>query len=137
VIRSFPAKPDALGSIRLFVRSEATGATLGRHRAEELSLAVSEACANVIRHTETEKIRLACRVDGESMVVEVVDNGVFKDRLTVPELEPGGRGILLMTAFVDELAITEGTPARPGTVVRLVKHKEDGARARKRAGNGG
>jgi anti-sigma regulatory factor (Ser/Thr protein kinase) len=137
VIRRFPAKPDALGAIRRFVRAKATEATLGLERAEELALAVSEAAANTIRHTESDEIRLTCRADGDSMVVEVVDNGVFKDRLPVPELEPGGRGILLMTAFVDELAIREGTPARPGTVVRLVKHKRDGAPARGMTGNGG
>jgi serine/threonine-protein kinase RsbW len=123
VIRRFPAEPAALGEIRRFVRSEATEATLGPDRAEELTLAVSEACANVIRHTETDEIRLAYEVDDSCMVVEVADEGVFQDRLPVPEVEPGGRGILLMTAFVDEVAIREGTASRPGTVVRLVKCK--------------
>jgi hypothetical protein len=50
----------------------------------------------------------------------------FKDRLPIPELEYGGRGILLMAAFVDEVAIREGTRNSPGTRVRLVKCK-DGA----------
>jgi anti-sigma regulatory factor (Ser/Thr protein kinase) len=49
---------------------------------------------------------------------------VFRDRLPVPELEAtSGRGILLMTAFVDEIAIREGTAQSPGTTVRLVKCK--------------
>ncbi|HEX2025041.1 MAG TPA: ATP-binding protein [Actinomycetota bacterium] len=123
MIRRFPAEPAALGEIRQFVRSKAAGATLGRERAEELALAVSEACTNVIRHTETDEIRLAYEVDDSCLVVEVADEGVFQDRLPVPAVEPGGRGILLMTAFVDEVAIQEGTPSRPGTVVRLVKCK--------------
>jgi serine/threonine-protein kinase RsbW len=126
VIRRFPAEPAVLGHIRQFVRSEATQATLGPDGAEELTLAVSEACANVMRHTETDEIRLAYEADDTCMTVEVADEGVFRDRLPVPEVEPGGRGILLMTAFVDEVAIREGTPSRPGTVVRLVKGKPGG-----------
>jgi serine/threonine-protein kinase RsbW len=123
VIRRFPAHPSALGEIRRLVRTEATEATLGLERAEELTLAVSEACANAIRHTDTREIRVGWQRDGDCVVIEVQDQGVFRDHLPVPELEPGGRGILLMTAFVDELAISEGTPERPGTMVRLVKCK--------------
>jgi anti-sigma regulatory factor (Ser/Thr protein kinase) len=137
VIRRFPAKPDALGAIRRLVRAEAKEATLGRERAEELALAVSEAAANTIRHTESDEIRLTCEDDGPCVVVEVADDGVFKDRLPVPELEPGGLGILLMAAFVDELAIREGSPARPGTVVRLVKCKPSQPGAGGMDGNGG
>jgi anti-sigma regulatory factor (Ser/Thr protein kinase) len=124
VIRRFPAHPSALGEIRRFVRAEAES-TLGEARTEELALAVSEACANVIRHTDGNEIRLMWRLDGECVVMEIEDQGVFRNRMPVPELEPGGRGILLMTAFVDELAIREGTPGRPGTTVRLVKCKRD------------
>jgi serine/threonine-protein kinase RsbW len=124
VIRRFAAHPAALGEIRRFVRREATQATLGTERAEELALAVSEACANAIRHTGTHEIRLACRRDGMCLIVDIEDEGVFNDRLPVPELEYGGRGILLMAAFVDEVAIREGTRNSPGTRVRLVKCKE-------------
>lgn len=61
---------------------------------------------------------------GNCVVVEVEDDGVFKERLPVPELEDtSGRGIHLMTAFVDEIAIREGTPRSPGTTVRLVMCK--------------
>lgn len=119
--RTFPAHPSSLGEIRRLVRAEAGEATLGHDRGEELALAVSEACANIIRHTDTREIRVGWQREGDCLVVEVEDQGVFLDRLPVPELEAGGRGILLMTAFVDEIAISEGTTDRPGTVVRLVK----------------
>jgi anti-sigma regulatory factor (Ser/Thr protein kinase) len=125
VIRRFPAHPAALGEIRRFVRREAREATLGMERAEELTLAVSEACANSIRHAGTHEIRLDCRREGQCVVVDIEDQGVFKDRFPVPEFDHGGRGILLMTAFVDELAIREGTRDSPGTRVRLVKCKQD------------
>ncbi|MGH2693058.1 MAG: ATP-binding protein [Actinomycetota bacterium] len=122
--RIFPADPVSLRDIRSFVRDEALQATLGTEMAEELTLAVSEAASNSIRHTQTTSIRLEARLEGECLVVEVEDEGTFDSRMPIPELEgPGGRGILLMTAFADEVAILEGTAQDPGTTVRLVKCK--------------
>jgi serine/threonine-protein kinase RsbW len=123
VTRRFPANPTVLSEIRRFVRRTAAEATFGTEGAEELTLAVSEACTNAIRHTATKEIRLDLRLDGSCMVVEVEDEGIFRNRLPVPEFESGGRGILLMTAFVDEVAIMEGTSEDPGTRVKLVKCK--------------
>lgn len=120
----FPADPVALREIRTFVRDQALTATLGSESAEELTLAVSEAASNSIRHTQTTSVRLETRLEGKCLVVEVEDEGTFDSRMPIPELEgPGGRGILLMTAFADEVAILEGTPQEPGTTVRLVKCK--------------
>lgn len=122
VERSFDADPSSLGDIRRFIRDEALKASLGWEAAEELTLAVSEAAANAIRHTETPSVRLVLMNEGGCITVLVEDQGVFDSRLPVPELDgPSGRGILLMTAFVDELAIQEGTPRTPGTTVRLRK----------------
>jgi anti-sigma regulatory factor (Ser/Thr protein kinase) len=126
--RIFPADPVSLRDIRTFVRDQALRATFGTESAEELTLAVSEAASNSIRHTQTTSVRLEARLEGECLVVEVEDEGTFDSRMPIPELEgPGGRGILLMTAFADEVAILEGTPQDPGTTVRLVKCKASGA----------
>ena len=126
--RIFPAEPLSLREIRSFIRSEALKATLGHESAEELTLAVSEAASNSIRHSQTSSIRLEARIEGSCLVVEVEDEGIFDSRMPIPELEgPGGRGILLMTAFADEVAILEGTPQDPGTTVRLVKCKSGSA----------
>jgi anti-sigma regulatory factor (Ser/Thr protein kinase) len=123
MIQTFPAAASALVEIRRFVIRAAMDSFLGREQAEELALAVSEACSNAIRHTETEELRLAVHMDDGCVAVDVEDQGVFRRSLPVPEVDPGGRGILMMTAFVDEIAIQEGTPAEPGTRVRLVKCK--------------
>lgn len=124
MIGTYPARPASLQDIRTVIRRRGVDATLGPVRADELALAVSEACANSIRHSSSREIRLEWRQSGNCVTVEVEDDGVFKDRLPVPELEAAsGRGILLMTAFVDEIAIREGTTQSPGTTVRLVKCK--------------
>jgi anti-sigma regulatory factor (Ser/Thr protein kinase) len=124
----FPADPASLSEIRRFVRGQAIQATLGAELAEELTLAVSEAASNSIRHTQTTSIRLEARLERNCVVVEVEDEGTFDSRIPIPEIEgPGGRGILLMTAFADEVAILEGTLQDPGTTVRLVKCKPGAA----------
>lgn len=127
VERIFPADPASLSDIRKFVRDQAITATLGHELAEELTLAVSEAASNSIRHTQTTSVRLEARLEGNCLIVEVEDEGTFDSRIP-PEIEgPGGRGILLMTAFADEVAILGGTPQDPGTTVRLVKCKHGSA----------
>jgi anti-sigma regulatory factor (Ser/Thr protein kinase) len=126
--RRFPSDPSSLSEIRRFIREVGLKARLEWEAAEELTLAVSEAAANAIRHTETPSVLLAVSRDGNCVVVEVRDEGIFDSSLPVPELEgPSGRGILLMTAFVDEVAINEGTLQAPGTTVRLVKCAGDAA----------
>lgn len=122
--RTFPAEPVSLREIRDVVRNEAARLGLNRDATEELTLAVSEAATNSIRHTETSTVRVQVRVEGTCLVIEIEDEGTFRRPLPVPEMQapgPGGRGLLLMKAFVDELSIEEGTERDPGTIVRLVK----------------
>jgi anti-sigma regulatory factor (Ser/Thr protein kinase) len=73
-------------------------------------------------HTNSPRIQVRFRSSGRKLEVQVDDEGVFHRRLPLPELDGHGRGIPLMMALMDEVAIREGTPARPGTTVRLVKH---------------
>jgi anti-sigma regulatory factor (Ser/Thr protein kinase) len=124
IIQTFSATPSALVEIRRFVLRAAMDSTLGREQAEELALAASEACTNAIRHTETVELRLAVHLDDGCVVVDVEDQGVFRRSMPVAEVDPGGRGIMMMRAFVDQIAIEEGTPAEPGTRVHLVKCKQ-------------
>jgi anti-sigma regulatory factor (Ser/Thr protein kinase) len=122
VTRKFRAHPSALFEIRQFVRSLAEGETLSQQMTGDLLVAVSEACANSILHTNTREIWVTWRRSDRCVEVEVLDEGIFRRRVRMPEVEgPGGHGISLMMALVDELSIREGTPASPGTRVRLVK----------------
>jgi anti-sigma regulatory factor (Ser/Thr protein kinase) len=92
----------------------------------DLLVAVSEACANSILHTNTPEVRVTWRISEECVELEVLDEGIFQRRVRMPEVEgAGGHGISLMMALVDELSIREGTPASPGTRVRLVKCRAD------------
>jgi anti-sigma regulatory factor (Ser/Thr protein kinase) len=122
--RSFPAHPSALAKIRAFIREQVQG-QLAARAAEDLILAVSEACANAVLHSGTERIEVVWRVDQDAVEVEVRDRGSFKRRVRMTQVEgPGGYGIPLMMALTDQVVIREGTPAHPGTTVRLVKRRD-------------
>lgn len=124
LVRSFPAHPSRLTEIRTFVREQAVLAGFSNDAADDLALAVSEACANSIVHAGGSKITVSWRSDGERSEVEVQDEGVFHRRVPMPELDgQGGHGIPLMMALMDEVAVREGTEQDPGTLVRLVKYR--------------
>jgi anti-sigma regulatory factor (Ser/Thr protein kinase) len=123
IARSFRAHPSALYKIRTFVRELASEHGVPETAADDLVLAVSEASANAMLHTNSPRIEVAFRATKASVEVLVQDAGVFHRRLPLPEFDGHGRGIPLMMALMDEVAIREGTPARPGTSVRLVKRR--------------
>jgi anti-sigma regulatory factor (Ser/Thr protein kinase) len=123
VIERFRSHPSVLYHIRQFIRQRASDAALDEETTNDLLLAVSEACANSMLHTATATIRVAWSRRNGCVQVEVADDGVFRRQAPMVDA-PGGHGIPLMTALVDELTIREGTRRRPGTLVRLVKCPE-------------
>jgi anti-sigma regulatory factor (Ser/Thr protein kinase) len=125
LIRSFPAHPSRLSEIRTFVRKQSIQAGLSSDAADDLALAVSEACANSIVHAGGPTITVDWRSEGERVEVEIRDEGVFRKRVPMPEVDgQGGHGIPLMMALMDEVVVQEGTEQAPGTLVRLVKYRQ-------------
>lgn len=124
-IHSFRAHPSALYEIRQFVRQLAADANLPSQATNDLLVAVSEACANSMLHTSSREIKVSWTIRSDCVEVKVRDEGVFRRRVPMPELDGrGGHGIPLMMALVDEISIREGTVGKPGTLVRLVKCQE-------------
>jgi anti-sigma regulatory factor (Ser/Thr protein kinase) len=121
--KTFPTTPAVLATVREFVRTRARQETFAE-TAEEIALAVTEACANAILHSESHEMTVSIDLRTDAIEIEIRDRGVFRPRVGIPELDgEAHRGFQLMTAMMDEVAIIEGTSVRPGTVVRLVKHK--------------
>jgi serine/threonine-protein kinase RsbW len=125
LIRTFPAQRAVLREIRAFIREQARGTSFV-DEAEALALAVTEACSNAIVHTNCTKIGVTWRATPDRVEVEVEDDGVFRRRVPVPEVdgEGGHRGIPLMMALLDQVSISGGTESKPGTLVKLVKYRE-------------
>jgi serine/threonine-protein kinase RsbW len=119
--RSFPARTEALFDVRRFIRESAAASGV-REEVDDLLLAVSEAAANAIRHSGTQRFRVRWRRSGRVVTVEVEDDGVFVDRMGVPELDGiGHRGLKIMAAMLDGVALDKGVAGERGTRVRLTK----------------
>jgi anti-sigma regulatory factor (Ser/Thr protein kinase) len=109
--RTFPGRPEALSSLRHWVRD----LLRGHPRADDAELIASELGTNAVRHTASGtaagSLRVAVRLAGRSVAIAVTDQGTADSS---PEVRhPGaestrGRGLDIVTALADALSI-EGT----------------------------
>jgi len=94
-----------------------------------IRLALEEALANAIKHgnryDQSKFVTVTIEIDDRKTVIAVADEGEGFDPRIVPDptvdenLEkPGGRGIMLMRAYMDDVAYNER-----GNEVRMVKHR--------------
>jgi anti-sigma regulatory factor (Ser/Thr protein kinase) len=120
--RRFPASGrSVLADVRRFVEQEASP-HLSEGFVQDLQLAVTEACANSIRHSGTSEIRVSIANLDHCLEVTVEDDGIY--RMTLPVIDgeaESHRGMYLMAAMVDDFSLHRGTERRSGTTVRLVK----------------
>ncbi|MET7476463.1 ATP-binding protein [Streptomyces sp. NPDC005648] len=104
----------------------------------DLSVALSEACANAVEHGgdrarggPSEAYRVTAYLDGEKCRIEVTDSGPgFQDHppvLTTHTDAEHGRGLYLIQELADHVHIGD-KPGRGGTVVsfdKVLKWRED------------
>ncbi len=74
-----------------------------------------EALANVVRHAEADRCRVALRQDGGDLVLEVTDDG---NGAAAPR--PAGHGLTGMSERAEELGGTLAVDSRPGHGTRVV-----------------
>ena len=128
-----PCQPRFLSVVRLTVAGVAARAGLGVAEIDDLKVATSEACTNVLEHAYQECAEGACSgliirmilKEGE-MRIEVEDEGCGFDPKRLPKVEPeqrvreeGGLGIFLIHSLMDEVKI-ESAPGS-GTKITMVK----------------
>ncbi len=93
--------------------------------AEDIRLALSEACTNVVDHSEADdEYEVRLQVDGRRCEMRVIDTGRGFDinslsAVPVAAESPRGRGMGLMHALVDSINFESEPEA--GTIVHLVK----------------
>lgn len=94
---------------------------------EDIALAQTEACANVVKHSgRGDEYEVRVDIDQDKCIIRVIDTGHGFDWLTLPDNGSNsdssaerGRGIMLMRALVDEVRFVSKPEA--GTIVRLEK----------------
>jgi serine/threonine-protein kinase RsbW len=95
---------------------------------DDIEVATSEACTNVLKHVEnsSEQYEVQVEVDPEACRIKIIDSGDGFDasqhqdgQAKMSMTAEGGRGIFLMQAMVDRLEFI--SEPHNGTVVHLLK----------------
>lgn len=124
VVRLAP-RPASIAAARRMVTEALVGLEVEPAVLEDIRLAVSEACSNVVLHGPAAgTYEVVLRVRGEECEVQVRDSGAglvadaLPDSLP-PAASPSGRGLAIMRAVMDEVELSADPDH--GTVVSLVK----------------
>lgn len=110
------SKTENLESIRSFVFDNSTNFGFNEYKAEELVLAVDEACTNLIKHaykySPKDSIVVEINSNENRFIVNIIDNSPsFDPRLVQDpdmieyrnEYKKGGLGIFIMKSLVDSV----------------------------------
>jgi serine/threonine-protein kinase RsbW len=124
-----PAKAEYLILVRLALAGIAHETPMSDSTLADLKLAVTEVCANAVRHAYADdagSVRVRFAVADGAIEVTIEDDGGGIDldgheEATLGE-EPleSGMGLAIIRAVVDEVDVAHGRDGR-GTVVRLTK----------------
>ncbi len=111
-----PGEPSALRSLRALMRRWLAQIEAGTDDVHAITLACSEACTNAIEHAAAAPgatISVEARLRGGEIEISIRDHGRWRT-----DAPPGnhGRGLELMTALMDEVAVHTSTV---GTAVHL------------------
>lgn len=125
---SVPGKAEYVGTVRLAVSSLANCAGFDIEAVEDIKVAVSEACTNVVCHgkpNREECYEVACEVGEGRMIISVIDCAGGYDmtkyqRPMVNNPKEGGLGIFIIRALMDEVDIF--SELGRGTSIKMVKY---------------
>ena len=123
------ARPEHLKKIRTAVREAAIGAGCSENCADDIVIAMNEACMNVMEHgyklDPDGKLTVQLAVDKGVMVAWLVDECAsvsasdLKSR-PLEELRPGGLGVHFMRECMDEVRYL-APPAGLGNLLQMTK----------------
>ena len=117
---TMPAKATAIAPLTDAVTQALQERTWPQDAIDEVEVAFREALANAIRHgcrgDVTQYVRCSFAYeDGDAVTLVIRDPGAGFDPTRVPDpldaanaLKPGGRGILLMRALMDDVQFSDG-----------------------------
>src|SRR4051794_36772224 len=118
---ALPAHARNIAVVRRALEAIAEELALPRRLVEDLRLAVTEACTNVVRHAycdgqadDPSALRVALLPDEQRMRVIVEDRG--RGLELSPDLRGPGLGLPLIAALTSELEVTHGSDGRGSRV---------------------
>jgi serine/threonine-protein kinase RsbW len=117
-----PPQMWTLAESRRFVGKVLAQAAVSPAVQDELIVAVTEACCNVLRHApDSGPYRLTVDVTDDRCLIQVRDNGpgfAAEATGTASLDRDGGRGLVLIRALVDQVRFEQ---RQPGVTVTMIK----------------
>lgn len=124
---SIPGKPEYVSMVRMAVSSLASGVGFDVEAIDDIKVAVSEACTNVVRHgcPGVQCYEVTCEVCKERMIICIIDHAGGYDVTKYKEPNPEeprerGLGIFIIRALMDEVDIF--SEIGEGTKIKMVKY---------------
>jgi len=122
-----PGKPEYVGTVRMAIAHAASHAGFDIEAIDDIKVAVSEACTNIVCHSHTGpdfNYDVVLEFDDEQLRVTITDQGVgfgVDDYIEpVPGESVSGLGIFIIRALMDEVDIHSEPGA--GTDICMTKH---------------
>ena len=120
---NLPREVDSVPAVRRLLRCALSAFPVDRQDGDDLELALTEACANVVRHaTGADGIEVRLDVAEDRCAIDVADNGTGFDATAIGEPDPAGergRGLFLIKALSDNVRM-QSTPRR-GSLIHFEK----------------
>ena len=128
---TIPGKPEYVGTVRIAIAHIASHAGFDIEAIEDIKVAVSEACTNIIYHAYktpdfTYDVILDMGSDGLTITVNDSGIGFDTEKCIEPvsgEIQESGLGLFIIKALMDEVDI-DSAPGR-GVNIRMTKYLPD------------
>lgn len=118
-----PREAGSVPAVRRLLRSALAVLHVNRAAGEDLEIAVTEACANVVRHASgAQTFEVSLDVAEDHCSIDVRDEGTGFDPGTLRAPDPGsehGRGLFLIRALSENVRM-QSTP-REGSLIHFEK----------------
>jgi serine/threonine-protein kinase RsbW len=125
VLLHLPREADSVPAVRRLLRCALTVLHVDRQSGTDLEIALTEACANVVKQaTGADRFEVRLDVAEDHCAIDVMDNGAGFDAGTVDERSPAadserGRGLYLIKALSENVRM-HSTP-RNGSLIHFEK----------------
>ncbi|MDR3305731.1 MAG: ATP-binding protein [Clostridiales Family XIII bacterium] len=127
-----PGKPEYVGTVRMAASSLASGAGFDVEAIDDIKVAVSEACTNIVRHAHEGPdfvYDVSFEIEREKLTITVKDDGAGYNIEEYSEPVPGeiresGLGLFIIKALMDEVDVQSEIGV--GTHIRMTKYLQTG-----------
>ena len=122
---NLPREVDSVPAVRRLLRCALSVLHVDRQSGADLEIALTEACANVVKHADgADKFEVRLDVAEDHCAIDVVDNGAGFDAATMSGDSPAadserGRGLYLIKALSENVRM-HSTP-RSGSLIHFEK----------------